>query len=209
MKEQTDNKLYDQLATDDQIERAVQALQAHNIQTIVVETGAQARDAVLSLIPEGAEVHTASSRTLEQIGLIAAIEESGCYQAIHPLVRKIDRVKQGREFRKLASSPEYMLGSVHAVTETGQVVVGSGGGSQIGPYAFGASKVIWVVGAQKLVPTLEDGMRRLQEYVYPLENERMQALVSRPAHLNQTLIVNGSLQPGRLTLVIVKEKLGF
>ncbi len=200
---------YKELATDEQIDRTVKALQANNIQTMVVETGNQARDAVLGLLPEGSAVHSASSRTLEQIGLTAAIEESGCYRAIRSELRKLDRVKQAGEYRQLASAPEYMLGSVHAVTETGQVVVGSGGGSQIGPYAFGAGKVIWVVGAQKLVPTLEDALQRLQEHSYPLENERMQSVMGRPARLNQILIMNGTLQPGRLTMIIVKEQLGF
>jgi hypothetical protein len=87
--------------------------------------------------------------------------------------------------------------------------VGSGGGSQVGPYASGAGKVIWVVGAQKLVPTLEDALRRLHEYSYPLEDERMQTAVGRQAQLNQILIIQGSLQPGRLTMIIVKENLGF
>ena len=208
MTKQTPNMLYSQLAPNDQIDRTVRALQANNIQTTVVETGAQARDYVLSLLPEGAEVHTGASRTLDQIGLTAAIEESGCYQAIRLQLRKLDRVKQAREFRKMAASPEYMVGSVQAVTESGQVVVGSGGGSQVGPYAFGASKVIWVVGAQKLVGTLEDALRRLQDYAYPLEDERMQALAGRSAQLNQILTINGTLQPGRFTMVIVKEKIG-
>jgi hypothetical protein len=151
----------------------------------------------------------ACPRTLEQIGLIAIIEESGQYQAIRPQLRKLDRVKQNREFRRMGSSPDFMLGSVHAVTADGQVIVGSGGGSQIGPYASGAGKVIWVVGAQKLVPTLEEALCRLQEYSYALEDERMRAAMGRPAQLNQILIVRGSLQPGRFNMVIVKENLGF
>jgi hypothetical protein len=118
-------------------------------------------------------------------------------------------VTQGREFRKLASSPDFMLGSVHAVTEQGQVLVASGGGSQIGPYASGAGTVIWVVGAQKLVRTLEDGLQRLQEYALPLEEERMHAATGRGTGLNQILIINGSLRLGRLKIVIVKEQLGF
>ena len=102
-----------------------------------------------------------------------------------------------------------MLGSVHAVTEQGQVLVASGGGSQIGPYASGAGTVIWVVGAQKLVHTLDDGLRRLQEYAYALEDERMREATGRSTHLNQILIINGSLQPHRLKMVIVKEQIGF
>ena len=203
------NLMNSQLASDEQIDRTVQALKARNILAVVVNTGDEACEYVLNLLPEGAEVHASMSRTLEQIGLTAVIEQSGRYQAIRPQLRKLDRIKQSREFRRMASSPDYMLGSVHAVTQDGQVIVGSGGGSQVGPYASGAGKVIWVVGAQKLVPTLEDGLRRLSGYSYPLENERMQTAVGRPAQLNQILIIRGALQPGRLNMVIVKENLGL
>ena len=206
---QAPNLIFSQLASDEKIDQTVQALKAKNIQAVVVNTGEEACDYVLNLLPEGAEVHASMSRTLEQIGLTSIIEESGRYQAIRPQLRKLDRVKQNREFRRMGSSPDFMLGSVHAVTMDGQVVVGSGGGSQIGPYASGAGKVIWVVGAQKLVPTLEDALHRLHEYSYPLEDERMQTAVGRSAQLNQILIIQGALFPGRLNMVIVKENLGF
>lgn len=201
--------IFTQLASEEQIEKTVQALKANNIAVTVVNTGREARDYVLGMIPEGAEVHSGMSRTLEQIGLVEAIEGSDRYLALRPQLRKIDRVTQNREYRKAGSSPDIMLGSVHAVTMDGQVIVGSGGGSQIGPYASGAGKVIWVAGAQKLVPTLEDGLRRLEEYSLPMESERMQAAVGRPSSLNQIWIARGSLQPGRLNLVIVRENLGF
>jgi hypothetical protein len=205
----TPNLMFSKLASDAHIEQTVQALKAKNIQALVVNSGEEACRAVLELLPQGAEVHSGMSRTLEQIGLTAIIEESGRYQAVRPQLRQLDRVKQNREYRRMASSPDFMLGSVHAVTQDGQVVVGSGGGSQVAPYAFGAGKVIWVVGAQKLVPTLQDALQRLHEYSYPLEDERMQAVVGRPAQLNQILIIQGNLQPGRLTMIIVKENLGF
>jgi len=205
----TPNPLFVQIASDEQIAITQAALNANNIQTMVVNSGEEARQYVLSLIPEGAEVHQAASHTLEWIGLTAAIEQSGRYQAIRPQVRKLDRMTQGREIRKLSSSPDVMLGSVHAVTEWGQVLVASGGGSQIGPYASGAGMVIWVVGAQKLVGSLEEGLRRIQEHSYVLEDERMRTAIGRGAQLNQILIINGSLQPNRFKLVIVKEQLGF
>jgi hypothetical protein len=205
----TPNPDFADLASDEQIATTLEALTANNIQTVVVESAEEARQYVLGLLPEGAEVHMGASRTLDHIGLTAEIEESGRYQAIRPQLRQLDRRTQGREWRKLASSPDFMLGSVHAVTEQGQVLVASGGGSQIGPYASGAGTVIWVVGAQKLVRTLEDGLRRVQEYAYPLEDERMREATGRSTHLNQILIINGSLQPNRLTMVIVKEQLGF
>ena len=203
------NPLFTQLASDEQITMTQTALNAHNIQTTVVSTGDEARQYVLSLIPEDAEVHQSASHTLEQIGLTAVIEQSGRYQAIRPQIRKLDRATQGREIRKLSSSPDVMLGSVHAVTAQGQVLVASGGGSQMGPYASGAGTVIWVIGAQKLVLSLEEGLQRLQEHSYVLEDERMRTAMGRGAQLNQILIINGSLQPNRFKLVIVKEQLGF
>lgn len=200
---------FDQLASDEQIAVTQQALNAHNIQTVVVDTAEEARDCVLSLIPEGAEVNAAMSTTLDQIGVTREIEESDRFNALRPQLRKMDRIKQNREWRKLASAPDVMLGSVHAVTEQGQVLVASGGGSQIGPYASGAGMVIWVVGAQKLVPTLADGLRRLEEHALPLESERMRKMTGRTSKVNQVLIVQGALQPDRFRMIIVKENLGF
>ncbi len=200
---------FDRLASDEQIAATQEALNAHNIQTVVVDTGEEARDYVLGLIPEGAEVYQGASRTLELIGVTKEIEESGRYVAVRPLSRKLDRIKQNREWRKLISAPDFVLGSVHAVTAQGQVLVASGGGSQIGPYAFGAGTVIWVVGAQKLVPTLADGLRRIEEHALPLEFERMRAATGYGTRVNQILIVNGSLQPNRFKMVIVKQNLGF
>jgi YkgG family uncharacterized protein len=205
----TPNPDFAQLASDERIAAAQEALNANNIETVVVDTAEEARQYVLSLLPEGAEVHMGASQTLDQIGLTEEIEGSGRYQAIRPWLRSLDRMTQGREYRKLASSPDFMLGSVHAVTEQGQVLVASGGGSQIGSYASGAGTVIWVVGAQKLVRTLEDGLQRLQEYAFPLEEERMRAATGRGTRLNQILIINGSLRLGRLKMVIVREQFGF
>ncbi len=203
------NRQYTQLASDEQIAATQRALNAHNIHTVVVETGEEARRYVLGLIPEGAEVHTGTSTTLDQIGVTKEIDESGRFNAIRPQLRGMDRAKQNREWRKLASAPDVMLGSVHAVTEQGQVLVASGGGSQIGPYASGAGMVIWVVGAQKLVRTLEDGLLRIEEHALPLESERMRKMTGRDSAVNQILIVQGSLQPNRFKMVIVKENLGF
>jgi hypothetical protein len=184
-------------------------LNAHNIQTVVVDTGEEAKKYVLSLIPGSAEVHMGMSTTLDQIGVTREIEQSGRYNAIRPQLRNLDRIKQNREWRKLASAPDFMLGSVQAVTEQGQVLVASGGGSQIGRYASGAGTVIWVVGAQKLVPTLADGMRRIEEHALPLESERMRQMTGRDSVVNQIPIVRGTLQPNRFKMVIVKENLGF
>src|SRR5689334_738528 len=158
------NKEFDQLASNDQIEKTVRALEAHGMSTIVFETGKAAREYVMSMIPSGVDVYNPPSRTLDEIGLTAAIESSENFQPVRSRLGSLNRATQQREIRKLISSPDVVIGSVHAITEKGEVLIASASGSQLGSAAAGAGKVIWVVGAQKLVRTLEEGFRRIREY---------------------------------------------
>jgi hypothetical protein len=121
----------------------------------------------------------------------------------------MDRATQAREIRKLGAAPDYAAGSIHAVTESGQVLIASNTGSQLGPYASGAGKVIWVVGAQKIVRDLEEGFRRIEEYSVPLEDVHMQQLYNAHTNLSKVLIINKEIRPGRITMIIVKEELGY
>ena len=121
----------------------------------------------------------------------------------------MNRETQGREIRKLIAAPDFAAGSVHAVTEDGHVLIASATGSQLGPYASGAGRVIWVVGAQKIVKDLNAGFRRIQEHVVPLEEEHMQQLYKVGTAVNEMLIVNRATRPGRITMILVKEELGF
>ena len=121
----------------------------------------------------------------------------------------MDRATQGREIRKLVGAPDYAAGSVHAVTEDGRVLIASNTGSQLGPYASSAGKVIWVVGAQKIVKDVNEGLRRIEEYSYPLEEVHMQELYKMSTNVNKVLIVNREIRPNRITMIIVKEELGF
>ena len=106
-------------------------------------------------------------------------------------------------------TPDYAAGSVHAVTEDGQVLIVSNTGSQLGPYAYGAGNVIWVVGAQKIVKDLNEGLQRIYEYCLPREKVHMQQLYSTGTGVNKILIVNKEFRPNRITMIIVKEELGF
>jgi hypothetical protein len=121
----------------------------------------------------------------------------------------MDPKTQNREMVKLGATPEYILGSVHAVTEDGRVLIASKTGSQLGPYAAGAAKVIWVVGAQKIVKDLDEGMCRIEEYSLPLEEQRALQVYGTPSGINKVLIVNKEIDPERITMIIVKEVLGF
>lgn len=202
------NNEFAKLASDAQIERVAKALEAKGMKTLIAENAEEAKRLVLDLVPQGAEVYANMSETLEKIGLTAELDKSGRYNAVRPKVFSLDRKTQANEIRKLRSSPDYIVGSVHAITESGQVLTASGGGSQLAPYAYGAAKVIWVVGAQKIVSDLPEGFRRIDEYSYPLEDARMFSAYNAHSSINKILILQREV-PGRITIVLVKEKLGF
>jgi hypothetical protein len=203
------NSEFTSLATEEQIAETMRALEAHNIRAIAFETSEEARKYVLDLIPSGADVYNSTSRTLELIGLAEDIEHSTRFHSVRAQLLSLDHVKQRTEMRKLGASPDLLVGSVHAITEQGEIMVASGTGSQLGAAAFGAGMVIWVVGTQKLVHTLEDGFRRISEYCLPLESERTQQVYGQASAINKLLIVNGEVYPGRITVVLIKQQLGF
>jgi hypothetical protein len=207
--ELTPNREFAELASDEQIERTVKALEANGIQAVVAENGEEARRIFFELVPEGAEVFLGASVTLETLGIKDEIDKSGRYDSLRPKMFAMDRATQGREIRKLGGAPDYAAGSVHAVTEQGQVLIASNTGSQLGPYASGAGKVIWVVGAQKLVRDLDEGMRRIYEYDLALETEHMRQLYNMGTNVNKVLIVNREIRLNRITMIIVKEELGY
>jgi LUD domain len=198
-----------ELASDAEIERAAQALEAHGIHTLIAENGEEAEQMVFDLLPEGAEVFTASSQTLEQLDLPGALERSEQYDLVRAKLKKMDPQTQNREMVKMGATPEYIIGSVHAVTEGGQVLIASNTGSQLGPYSAGAGKVVWVVGAQKIVRDVEEGFRRIEEYAYPREDARLMKAMGKHSGVNKVLAVNREIKPGRVTMIIVKEELGF
>ena len=203
------NKEFAELATDEQIERTAQALEANNIHTLIVENGEEAKHLFFELVPEGSEIFLGASVTLETLGIKNEIDKSARFDALRPKIFAMDRATHGREIRKLGGAPDYAAGSVQAVTEEGQVLVVSNTGSQLGPYASGAGKVIWIVGAQKIVKDLDEGLKRIYEYCLPVEEEHMRQLYNASTGVNKVLIVNKEFRPNRITMIIVKEKLGF
>ncbi len=195
-------------AVADRLDGVAAALRSHNIEAFVVETGAEARDVVLGLVPEGAEVHSGKSKTLEDIGLYAAFMESGRYDAVRPRMAALDRATQGREIRKLSAAPDVMLGSVAALTADGTIVAASATGSQLAAYAAGAGTLILVVGSQKLVPDLDAAMRRIREVVFPWENDRVRERMGVDTALEKVLLILGEWRAGRTTVVLVREPVG-
>ena len=190
------------------LERAAAALADRGFAAHVADSGKEARRLVLEALPERAEVHIALSETMRELGLTSEIDESGRYEAIRPRLNALDRVTHDRERRKLGAAPDYMVGSAHAVTMDGEVIVGSGSGSQLGAYAYAAGHVILVVGHHKLVRDVPEGLRRLREYSLPREFARMQGLGRPGTLLAKTLIIDRE-PTSRVTVILVPETLGF
>ena len=203
------NERFGVVASQDRIDRTVGALRQNGINAMVVENGAEARQKFLAMLPEGAEVMNMTSMTLEAIGVAQEILESGRYQAVRKRLLSMDKHTQASEMHKLGAGPDWAVGSVHAVTEAGEVLVASATGSQLPAYAYGAQHVIWVVGAQKLVKDFAEGMQRLHEYSLPYEDERSRKAYGVGSGVNKVLVINQEGTRERISMIIVKEKLGY
>jgi hypothetical protein len=197
------------VADDPRVTRTATALEANGISVLRAANAAEAKEVVLSLIAAGSEVHHGASMSLDVAGITDEIDTSGRYESLRPRIFSMDRQTRADEIRRLSSAPDVMLGSVHAVTETGSLLAASMGGSQLGPYVSGAGRVILVVGTQKIVSDLEEGLRRINEYAFPLEDARAQSAYGIHSAVNKVLIINREITPGRITVVFVDEVLGF
>lgn len=204
---------YASLPTQDRIQRTLEAVKGRGINAELVETKEDALARVQASIPPGSLVMTGASVTLQQIGFEALLISGD-----HPwrnfkadLLAEKDPVKQSA-MRRQGTLAEYYLGSLNALAETGELVFASGSGSQLPAYAYSSRNVIWVAGAQKITPTLEDAIRRIREYVLPLEDQRMKRL-GNPAgsRIGRILILENEPAYLRrsLTLILVDQVLGF
>jgi YkgG family uncharacterized protein len=191
------------------LEQAAAALTAHGFTVEILDDPAAARTRVKDLIPEGTSVFTGASETLRLSGIEEDINASGRYDAIRPRALAMDRATQMDEIRRLLASPDIIVGSVAAVTETGSLVVASASGSQLPGYAGGAARAIWIIGAQKVVPDLSTALRRVEDYALPLESARAQVAYGQPSAINRLLILNAEFQPGRGTVLLLREAIGF
>ncbi len=197
------------VADEASVNRTVAALEANGIIVLRAPDAAAAKRIVLDLIPDGSQVHHGASQTLDVVGIADEIDKSGRYDGLRPRIWGMDRKTEGDKIRRIGAAPDVMLGSVHAVTETGSLLAASMSGSQLGPYVSGAGRVILVVGTQKIVPNLEQGLRRINEYAWRLEDARAQAAYGIHSAVNKVVIINREITPGRITVVLVDEVLGF
>ena len=205
---------YSALPKPERIHKTIEAVQARGIRVTFVEAKDEALTAIHELIPTAASVMTGSSVTLQQIGLEAELKTSShtWWNMRAEIVAEKDPIQQA-QLRKQATLAEYYLGSVHAIAETGEIVIASATGSQLPAYAFSSNHVIWVSGTQKIVPTLEDAFRRLREYVQPLEDQRLKQLFGPEARgvIGKILVFEreSPLLRRNIHLILVNEVLGF
>ena len=201
--------LFTDPAPAERLERVAAALTAGNFTVEILDDAAAARTRIKDLIPEGASVFTGASETLRLSGIEEDINDSGRYDAIRARGLAMDRATQMDEIRRMLASPDIIVGSVAAVTETGSLVVASASGSQLTGYAGGSARAIWIVGAQKVVPDLGTALRRIEAHCMPLENDRAMEVYGQPSAVNRVLILNAEPHPGRGTVLLLREAIGF
>ncbi|MBD0743738.1 LUD domain-containing protein [Streptomyces sp. CBMA152] len=197
-------------ASAESVERAAEALRGNGFAVHIVDTAADARKLVNEALPTDKSVFAATSETLRLSGIQADIDESGRFKSMRAEQADWDQRGARRDdVRTSRSAPDVVVGSVHAVTEDGRLVTGSASGSQLGAYAFGAGKTIWVVGAQKVVADLDTALRRLETYSLPKEDVRAQTVMGQRSVLAKILINGREVIPFRSTVVLVREAIGF
>jgi hypothetical protein len=195
-------------ASDAELDELAANLQARNFDVVVLQTGAEAKAEVLKRIPDGTQIHSGKSKTLEDIGLFDTLMESDQYDFVRKQTLKMDRSTQAREMLKLGATPDLMINSVQAVTEAGQLVVVSASGSQIGAISTGAAALILVVGSQKIVPDLDAAFQRIQDHVFPYEDARLMEMLGIHTLWSRTLILERDFKPGRTTVILVRDPVG-
>ena len=199
---------FSRVADEDMITRTVAALERRGLSVEIVDTLDQARDAVLARLPEGAEVMTFTSATVEESGVAAAVNESGRYVSVRRRLMALDYATQRAEMKRLVGGPEYAVGSVQALTAAGEAVSASASGSQLGAYAYGAANVIWMVGAQKLVADEAEAIRRIHDHCLPLEDRRVRAAFGGHSYVGKILTMHGE-EPGRIHIVLIRRHVGY
>jgi len=195
-------------ASEAELEALAEKLRARNFEVVIVQDGAEAKAEVLKRIPEGAQVHSGKSKTLEDAGLFKEFMEGDRFDFVRKRTMKLDPKTQRDEIRKLGATPDVMVNSAHAVTEEGQIVITSASGSQIGPIASGAGRLILVIGSQKIVPDLDAAFRRIREHVFPYEDARLREAMGIGTKITRTLILDQDFMPGRTTVILVREPIG-
>jgi acyl-CoA hydrolase len=196
------------LPDDETLAETVAGLKARGFGVEVVDNPDAARRAVLARIPHGSSVMNFASVTLDDTGIAQAIDDGGPYDSARSKALALDRATQSRELKAIMGQPDFALGSVHAITRDGTLVIASALGNQLAAYAFGADSVIFVVGAQKLVPDLAAAHERIHEHCLALEDARAMEAYGVHSRVGKILEIHEE-DPGRIHVVLIRRRVGF
>jgi L-lactate utilization protein LutC len=201
---------WSKLADRETIDRTIEALTRNGIEALYFDSIEEAKDELWNILPENSEVMTMTSQTTAESSISEKINNSGEYESVREKLASMNREKEHREMQRLGAAPEYAIGSVHAVTEDGNLVIASNTGSQLPAYAYGADKVIFVIGTQKIVKNLDEAFKRVYEHSLPLESERAKkAYGTEGSSVNKILIINKEIIAQRIKVIFINKLLGF
>lgn len=195
------------LPSQEVIDRTMAAFKRKGYNAFFVQTGSEAKAKATELIPGHTEIMNATSMTLSRISIADEILKTERYHPVRKMWESMDdRVK---DIHRLEAVPDWMIGSVHAVTEDGTLMIASRTGSQLAGYAYGAFHVLWVIGVQKIVKDVEEGFRRIYEHSLPLEDARARKAYGTRSSVGKILVFYQEAVKGRVNIILVNEVLGF
>ena len=201
---------WNRMPDDATIEKMVEAIEARNIRVILVDTAEEALRAVVDLLPGGAEVMYGSSTTLAEIGFDRVIRENRKgWRDYHAVITAENDTEKRHALRRKSVAADYFLSGVQAITESGEIVGCDKGGSRMGAWPHAAAHLVLVSGVNKTVPTIDDALRRCREYALPLEDQRSRRVYGTPSAIGKYVILAREFEDGRITLVLVREQLGY
>lgn len=200
---------WDELPLKATIDATISALRSHGVNAAYAENGDEARSIFLSILPEGATVMNMTSMTLSALGLDKEVNDSGRYDSVRNRLNGMDRKTRNDEMQMLGAAPPWVVGSMHAISEDGELMWASRTGSQLGAYAYGSTHVLWVAGAHKIVKDRDEGFRRIYEWCLPHEEARVRGVYGTGSSVNKLLVIGEEVQKDRLNLILVNEVLGF
>lgn len=205
-----DPERWSRLPDDAALQAAVRAIERRNIRVVLLDSADRVRDALLELIPEGAEVMNGSSTTLIECGYPALLEENPKgWRDYHAVITAENDEEKRHELRRKAVAADWFLSSAQAIAGTGEVVGCDRTGTRVGAFPSAAGHLVLVAGTNKIAPTLDDALRRCREYALPLEVQRSQRVYGVPSQIGYVVIIEQEAVRDRVTLILVREQLGY
>lgn len=205
-----DAEKWGHMPPEEDIASTAKATEARGIKVMRAKDGEAALEKIKAIIPSGAEVMNGSSTTLIEIGFVEFLNNGQHgWKDFHNIITSEDDKAKRNDLRRKAVAAEYFLSGVNAIAMTGELISCDATGSRAGAWPFAAKNLILVAGVNKIVLTIEDGLRRIREYAYPLEDARARKASGTPSRIGKCVILASEWQSGRVTLILIDDKLGY